>query len=224
MAVSFTDLSFMTDKNIDSYSQEETVQRIINLTEGLTKFWESSQGWAPIESAELLTKSRLDWQASLARQLKLFLSDQLQTESGALILAWVTLGSLTEGTMKLFLSVWYEHYQAENIKTDIKAIKDNKGNLIEPDNMVLEKLRVFFAKRIYPDWVRKNWKDQGEIDWINWILIIQQRRNAIHAFKDRDIGTFGEFHNEVKNYLVFLRKLTDTFPYPDDEMYKPREY
>jgi hypothetical protein len=213
----------MVDNKIDSYTKEEIVQRIINLTEGLTDFWESSQGWASIESAALLTKSRLDWQASLARQLKLFLSKDIQTENGALILAWVTLGSLTEGTMKLFLSVWYEHYKAENIKTDIKAIKDNKGILIEPDSLVLEKLRIFFAERIYPNWVREHWKEQGEKDWIDWILLIQQRRNAIHAFKDRDIGTFEEFHNEQKNYLIFLRKLTDTFPYPDDEMYKPRE-
>ena len=213
----------MVDENIDSYTKEEIVQRIIKLTEGITNFWESSQGWASIESAALLTKSRLDWQASLARQLKLFLTKEIQTEIGALILAWVTLGSLTEGTLKLFLSVWYEDYQAENFKTDIKAIKDNKGILIEPDSLEFEKLRVFFAKRIYPEKFEKYRKEQRKKDWIDWILLIQQRRNAIHAFKDRDIGTFDEFHLELKNYLIFLRDLTDTFPYPDDEMFKPRE-
>ena len=82
------------DKTI--YSREETINRIINLTEGLSDFWKSPHGWAPIEAANLLTKSRLDWQASLARQLKLFL-DETNTESGFLILAWATLGSLTEG-------------------------------------------------------------------------------------------------------------------------------
>ncbi|HJV47142.1 MAG TPA: hypothetical protein VJ824_15595 [Bacillota bacterium] len=159
----------------------------------------------------------------MARQLKLFIAKENLKESGALILAWTTLGSLTEGVMKLFLSVWYEHYQAESFKNDIKTIKGSKGNLIEPDSLVLEKLRVFFAERIYPEWTRKLWKENGEIDWIDWVLKIQQRRNAIHAFKDRDIGTFEEFHSDLSNYLIFLRKLTDTFPYPDDEMYKPRE-
>lgn len=223
ISITHSSFSIMTPTETKKYSREETINRIITLTEGLTRFWESPHGWAPIEAAELLTKSRLDWQASLARQLKLFLVPENLKESGALILAWTTLGSLTEGVMKLFLSVWYENYNAEKLKTDIKAIKDSKGNLIEPDSLVLEKLRVFFAERIYPDWARKHWKEIGEVDWIDWILKIQQRRNAIHAFKDRDIGTFDEFHVELSNYLIFMRKLTNTFPYPDDEIYKPQE-
>lgn len=213
----------MTPSDTTLYSNKETVERIVKLTEGLTNFWKNSHGWAPIEAAELLTKSRLDWQASLSRQLRLFLNPDITTESGALILAWTTLGSLVEGVMKLFLSVWYKDYQAESLKEDIKAIKDNTGSLIEPDSLVLDKLRVFFAKRIYPDWAREAWKSYGETDWIDWILKVQQRRNAIHAFKDRDIGNFEEFYQDLKNYLIFMRKLTNTFPYPDDEMYQPRE-
>ena len=170
-----------------------------------------------------MTKSRLDWQASLARQLRLFLISSLVNESGALILAWTTLGSLVEGIMKLFLSVWYNDYHAENLKYEVKAVRNNKGKVIEPDSLELERLRVFFSERIYPDWVRKNWKDQKEIDWIDWILKIQQRRNAIHAFKDREIGDFDDFHEELGHFLIFMRKLTNTFPYPDDEIYKPRE-
>jgi len=43
-------------------------------------------------------------------------------------------------------------------------------------------------------------KKQGEIDWLEWILKIQQRRNAIHAFKDKKIGNMAEFHSELQNY------------------------
>ena len=68
------------------YTTEVTVSRIIRLTEEITDFWKSPNGWAPLEAAELLTKSRLDWQASLARQLELFL-DKSNTESGYVILA-----------------------------------------------------------------------------------------------------------------------------------------
>ena len=67
-------------------------------------------------------------------------------------------------------------------------------------------------------------EEQGDIDWIDWILKIQQRRNAIHAFEDREIGSFEEFYQDLKKILVFTRKLTDTFLYPDDEIYKPREF
>jgi hypothetical protein len=214
---------YVADSNeVYSYNTEETIQRIITLTDGLTKFWKSAHGWAPIEAAELLSKSRLDWQASLAKQLHLFENIANEHETGLLILAWTTLGSLTEGIMKLFLSVFYKDYHAESLKVDSSAIKNRKGNLIDPDSLMLEKLKVFFSEKVWPEWAREEWIKNGEMDWINWINKIQQRRNAIHAFKDRDIGSFEEFHKELKNYLLFMRKLSYALPYPDD-IYQPRE-
>ncbi len=206
-----------------SYSNEEVIDRIIKLTEGLAEFWSSSNGWAPIEASDLMSKSRLDWQASLARILKIFNSDDVKKEDGGLILAWTTLGSLTEGVLKLFLSVWHTEYEASALKSTSKDYKDKNGNLIGPDILVLEKLRVFFAKEIYPKEIREILKEQGRLDIIDWILKIQQRRNAIHAYKDREIGNFDEFFVELKNFLIVMRRLTDSFPYPDDNMYKPSE-
>ncbi len=206
-----------------SYSDVEVVERIIKLTEGLANFWSSANGWAPIKAAELLSKSRLDWQASLARTLRVFTDENLKSEDGILILAWTTLGSLTEGVLKLFLSVWHKEYEASVLKSDLKGYTDDKGDLINPDILMLEKLRVFFEKEIYPKEIRKVWLEQGRLDSINWILKIQKRRNAIHAYKDREIGDFNEFFIELKNFLIFMRRLTDTFPYPDDFIYKPVE-
>ena len=204
-------------------TNKETVSRIIKLNQGLEGFWSSPVGWAPIESAKLLSKSRLDWQSSLSRTLLFFLDTEMQKEEGALIMAWAVLGSLVEGTLKLFLSIFYTEYNAEELQVDSKVIKTCSGKLITPDELALEKLKQFFALRIYPDWVRKHWKDVGEEDWIKWIDHIQVRRNAIHAFKERPIGTFIEFFFDVRKYLNFLRRISNTFPYPDDEMYKPRE-
>lgn len=87
---------------------------------------------------------------------------------------------------------------------------------------MLEKLRLFFTERVFPKDAKEQWKKQGEIDWLDWILKIQQRRNAIHAFKDKDIGNIEEFHSELQNYLIFLRKVNNGLPYPD-EMYMPFE-
>ncbi len=67
-------------------------------------------------------------------------------------------------------------------------------------------MRVFFKKRI---WVKSKTKD-----WDTWILKIQQRRNAVHAYQDRDIGTFDEFFFDVRRYLEFLRHLNNSLPYP----------
>jgi hypothetical protein len=189
---------------------DQVVSRIINLNDGLKRFWTKAEEWAPIEAAQLLSKSRLDWQVSLSYGLKNWLEDPSpENQNGRLIIAWANLGSLVEGTMKLFLSVWYNDY-----KSDVEAIK-KKGDLIDPDNMQLEQMRQFFRKRI--------WR-KGDEDWDSWILKIQQRRNAVHAFKSRDIGTFDEFFVDVQKYLKFLRYINDRLPYPDDEIYKPREF
>ncbi|MGA2917765.1 hypothetical protein [Methanoregula sp.] len=175
----------------------------------MRQFWIKADGWAPIEAAQLLSKSRLDWQVSLSRCLKLWIVDpDPNDDSGQLILAWALLGSLVEGTMKLFLAVYYTSYAA-----DIEAIK-KRGDLIDPDSLQLEQMRQYFKKSI--------WRKEDE-EWDLWILKIQQRRNAVHAFKNRDIGNFDEFFTDVQRYRQFLHYINDRLPYPDD-LYKPREF
>lgn len=184
---------------------DEVVQRIVTLNDGLRKFWSKAEDWAPIEAAELLSKSRLDWQVSLSACLNIWIAEpQGKDNSGRLILAWTNLGSLVEGTMKLFLSVWYEAY-----KKDVEAIR-RRGKLQDPDILQLEAIRQFFRKRIWGD------------SWDKWVQHIQQRRNAIHAYKDRDIGTHMELIADIRTYLEFLRYTNGRLPYPD-EIYEPRE-
>lgn len=193
----------MPDPN--NMSVDDVIERIIKLNDGLRKFWSSAEGWAPIEAAKLLNKSRLDRQVSLSRCLKLWaITSSPEVQDGHLILAWANLGSLIEGSMKLFLSVWYKTY-----KSDIDAIKP-KGKLQDPDGLQLEPLRQFFKKRIWDE----------KLD--GFIQNIQQRRNAIHAFKDRNIGTKKEFFDNVRKYLIILRYINYRLPYPDD-IYAPRE-
>ena len=185
---------------------EEVIRRIINLNDGLRKFWAEAEGWAPLEAAQLLEKSRLDWQVSLANCLRIWVNEPSQENSdGHLILGWANLGSLVEGTMKLFLSVWYETY-----KDDENYIVMRRGELQAPDSLRLEPMRQYFKKKIWDD------------TWDKWVQRVQQRRNAIHAYKDRDIGTHSELLDDIRKYLVFLRYINIRLPYPD-EMYVPRE-
>lgn len=200
----------------NEHDLEKLLSTTINFTKQLVNFWKSAHGWAPIEAANLLSKSRLNWQLSLTKQLKIFISKDIRKEDGALILAWVTLGSLVEGLLKLHLSVWYNDY-----KKDIDAIKDKKGAVIDPDVLMLEKLKNFFRLKIFPIWERKIWKSENKIDWIEWIDKVQQRRNAVHAFKHREIGTFEEFYEDLYKYNEFQKKISNILPYPD-EMYEPR--
>lgn len=187
-------------------SLPETVERTATLIRRMMEFWKDAHGWAPIEAAELLTKSMLEWQSSLAEQLSAWcgtLSD------GQLILAWANLGALVEGQMKLLLSVYYKDYLA-----DTQAIKNGKtGNTLDPDGVTLEPLIVFFKRKIWtPD-----------EDWEPWVRMVQRRRNAIHAFKENTIGTADELHVALATLLEFVRFINGRLPYPD-EYYAPREY
>ncbi|MGR3177477.1 MAG: hypothetical protein ACUZ8E_05435 [Candidatus Anammoxibacter sp.] len=194
-----------SQSSIEKLNTDETISRIIKLNEGLTKFWSQADGWAPVEAAELLSKSRLDWQVSLSHCLKKLPSKwSSNDESGNLILGWVNLGSLVEGTLKLFLSVFYNDY-----KNDVNAII-KRNRLQDPDGLLLEPLKQFFRKKIW------------DKDWDDWISLVQQRRNAIHAFKSREIGTKEELLKEISKYLDLLRYINYRLPYPDDT-YMPRE-
>lgn len=158
-----------------------------------------------MEAAALLNKSMLEWQKSLADCLPKWtgtLSD------GELILAWANIGALVEGQLKLFLSVFYVDYFM-NLAV---AIKDKNGNIKDPDGLSLEPLRVFFKKQIWaPD-----------DDWDEWISLVQQRRNAIHAFQAKTLGDSAELHQSLLKLLLFVRMINSCLPYPD-ELCAPRE-
>jgi len=131
-------------------------------------------------------------------------SSSIDDEKGHLILAWVNLGSLVEGTLKLFLSVYYKEYQ--------KGIVTMKKKSKDPDILTLETLRNYYNKKV----------PSFKSSWNDFVLKIQQRRNAIHAYQDRTIGSFTEFISALRTYLEFLEWINDRLPYPD-ELYKPRK-
>jgi hypothetical protein len=114
--------------------------------------------------------------------------------------------------MKLFLSVFYHDYQKDidGLKT-AGAYHNKKQAPISPDGLSLDVMRVYF----------KNGELLGaEID--TYVELVQQRRNAIHAYKDRPIGDDQEFQAAVLSYLRMLREVNARLPYPD-EIWAPQE-
>jgi len=195
---------FITSKIKSEDSLEAVVQRIEILICDMMDFWKNAHGWASIEAAALLNKSMLGWQSSLAKCLQMWKRPSLT--DGELILAWSNIGSLVEGQLKLFLSVYYQDYIA-----DIDAIKKNKSlSIIDPDALMPEDLRVFFNKKIW----------EPSEPWGKWIFLIQQRRNAIHAYKFKEIGTTEELHSNIRCLLEFVHMIKDRLPYPDDALYR----
>lgn len=192
---------------------DDVVSRIAKLNDCLKEFWSNASGWAPHDAAELMSKSRLDRQASLSRSLRHWIVEPpADLEDGDLILGWTNVGSLIEGTIKLFLAVYYQDY-----KKDIETLKQTnawhktKEKLLDPDGLMLDVLIDYCEKA--------NLLDQEERTLVR---LVQARRNAIHAFKDRPIGTGIELHSAIKEYLTMLRRIANALPYPDD-MYRPSE-
>jgi hypothetical protein len=127
---------------------DDAISRIERLNDGLRRFWSAAAGWAPDSAAALMSKSRLDWQVSLSRSLRHWTCDPPENlEEGDLILGWANLGSLIEGTIKLFLAVHYESYKSdvETLKTT-KAWHNKKQKLLDPDGLVLDTLIDYVEK------------------------------------------------------------------------------
>jgi hypothetical protein len=97
--------------------------------------------------------------------------------------------------------VYYDDYQ-----NDQDAIRDNDSRLLQPDGVSFDRLRTFFRKSV---WTQSD-------DYDPWILEVQQRRNAVHAFKDREIGTFDDFDAAVRRYGAFLKDMNSRVPHPED--------
>jgi hypothetical protein len=191
------------DTDTLGYDADELCRRIASLTRCIMDFW-SGGGWAQGEAATLLDRSMLHWQASLAESLSRWPNTN---SDGDLILAWTNLGALVEGQMKLFLCVYYHDY-AKDLEGMLR-----RGQRIDPDESQLEELRQFFVKRIW---------DVG-VNWSEYVELIQQRRNAVHAFQRRDIGTIDEWTDALRLHLSFVRDVGGGLPYPDEQFSGLRE-
>lgn len=184
----------------------EVVARIAKLNSGIRDFWSAAHGWSPAAAADLLARARLDRQVSLSSCLALWEVEPEHAErrDGSLVLGWANLGALVEGTMKWFLCV----YRAEYPEDEVVLQNRKKCELIEPDALGFEQLRQVFARRV--------WMESERDEYDHWLAKIQGRRNAIHAYRERDIGDFAALNQAVREYLHFLRQLHGRIPpYPD---------
>jgi hypothetical protein len=76
---------------------------------------------------------------------------------------------------------------------------------MDPDELRFDALREYYKSRNV--WMPNAAKDRDE-----FVMRIQHRRNSIHAYKNRDIGSFDEFWQHVRDYVVLLDDLTGRTP------------
>lgn len=186
---------------IDEMPMDQVVAKICHKNDSIRLFWSSVHGWAPLEAAKLLSKARLDWQVSMSFALMNVLPDgKSRKADGDLILGWVTLRSLTEGSLKWFLSVYFEDYKKSAMAFD-KA-----GKIRDPSGSMLAWLRLFFQKHI---WDKRR-------SWDSFVEKVQRNGNAIHTYENRNLGDRSELMKAIREYLNFIENLDDGVPYPDE--------
>lgn len=175
---------------------------------GLELFWSKADGWAPAAAMKVLSQSRLDWLTSLSGALRHW-SDVETLSQGELILAWANLGALVEGTLKIFLCVYLDDYERDKELCERLGLVHKKGGKKGlpkvPDELMLESLKQFCMRR----------------NLINettecLIELVQRRRNAIHAFSNRELGAGDDLAAALLSYREFLADITTRLPYPDD--------
>jgi hypothetical protein len=188
-------------ENEDLEKVRKNIHNLTDIYRDHNFFWSNAGGWAPVEAEKILSRSRLDWLHGLSESLNTWTDIYRTTTDNEdkFILAWANLGALLEGGIKLFLSVHVLSYNNSQ-----NCYKNNTGTIIEPDELGLENLKVFLQKeKIF------------EKKWYKFITRVQQRRNAIHAYKDRDIGNWAEFYRSIEDLYLFTKEIKDRLPYPD---------
>lgn len=197
-------VNYVNPYEVNQYLIEEVVKAICSLNDMIGAFWPNCEGWAPVEAVKLLGSIRLDWQSELSRCLFMWIDEhQSRASEGHLILAWVNLGSLIEGTLKFFLSVYLEDYRADLEGARAAGSLTKSGTPKSVERLKLDQLRKFFKENSILD------KDGEAL-----VELVQKRRNVIHAFKDGSIGTWDEFKMLFEDIIPYcmVSKIASLIP------------
>jgi hypothetical protein len=174
----------------------------------LEREWKNSFGWAPDDIAYILESARFDWNVSLVKVLIEILSKINQKEAGTLIISYTILGTLLENTMKIFLIIYKRTYQNSN------DVSKNKNKLTEPIDLKFDDLKKFIIKNVLIFHLLES-PLGTKVEFTNWLTKIQRRRNAIHALKNREIGSINEFYTDIVKAYNFFSELSNQLPSKD---------
>jgi len=208
--------STLIDTDLAGLSAEDICRRIANLTLSTVDLLSNGHGWAPAAIQRRLDDAGLAYQSSLALSLSRWLTCESE---GDLILAWVNLGALVEGAMQLLLITYDDAY-----KKDPNARRDKKNLVKDAEQTRFEDLRDFCAKSVWNPAPVAGYHIVSFRDWDPYVALVQNRRNAIHAIRRREIGSFVEWRQMLPLHLSFIRDIYQNKMdgrYPDD--YSPNE-
>ena len=179
---------------------KDTLDFIIQITNNITLLWKEAahQSIPPQLTAKKIDDAMLDWMCELTKTLRLWTDKGGHMTSGELILARANFGAVVESWLKFFYCVYVDDYQKN-------PQKGSKG-VIEPNNLSFEALRQYSQGILYS----KN------DDFDKWILSVLMKRNAIHSFNYREIGSADDFYDDIEKLYDFIELITDRVPPVED--------
>ena len=170
-------------------------------TNNTALIWKDVHGIAPDNAAKKLDIAMLDWQSELTKTLKIWIDKGLDMTVGELILARANLGAVVESWLRFFYCVFYDDYINQ-------PMKNKKGQILEPEkDMRFEDLKKFSTGIL--------WDDEKSKDYL-WVDSIQKKRNAIHSFIYKDIGTPLDFLLDVDYLCEFVDMILNHLPPVED--------
>jgi len=161
--------------------------------------WKESYGIASNEAYFKIDKAMLNWHIELTNTLEIWLNKGLDMTDGELILAYANLGAVVESWLKFFYSVYYDDYCKNPIII--------KNKMVEPEGMKFEMLKNFSVEKLW-----NNKESEGYI----WVDSIQHKRNAIHSFQFRAIGTPATFLDDIEHLYDFVDDVLSHLPPIED--------
>ena len=179
----------------------DSYDKLLKLTKNETLIWKKARGVAPNKTADKMDVAMLEWLNELTIALKIWIDKGHNMSSGELILARVNMGAVVESWLKFFYCVYYDDY----VKNPI--LNKNKNKTIEPENATFEDLKNFSSDKL---WIDKKSTEYG------WVDSVQKKRNAIHAFRYREIGSTQDFLDDITHLFNFVNKIIDQFPPLED--------
>ncbi|MCW2366600.1 hypothetical protein M2341_002047 [Sphingobium sp. B7D2B] len=177
-------------------------QRIAMIADDWAGFWIKVDGWAPAEAAAALAEANLRRVASLAHSTQQWIRDEPLSD-GDLVLAWTNLGAVLEGALRLFLTVFLADYLKDKKMLESRAFNKKYQVLTLPSNLTFDNMLDAYEK--------------SELLPNNQLALcrrLQHNRNAIHAFKLRDVETDEAFQVALRELAALMRSLDGRMPRP----------
>ena len=159
--------------------------------------WSDIHGIAPAGTASIMDNAMLNWLTELTNTLEIWINKGEDMTIGELLLARVNLGSIVEFWLRHFYTAYHEDYMKN-------PIRDKKQRIKAPEkDLSFEELKKLSTGIL--------WDDEKD-NMYKWVDSVQHKRNAVHSYLYKEIGTAADFMNDINTLRCFIELIERRLP------------